>query len=150
MTSTGVIRPLDMHDLASVLAIEQRAYAQPWTERQLQESLAGEHVVWGLFEDGQLAAYLIWMRVLDELHILNVATDPARQRRGHARRLCEQLLDCARGDGVHHVFLEVRASNTGAQALYLSLGLDENGRRRNYYPAAAGVREDAILMGMSW
>lgn len=136
-------------DLPAVLDIEVRAYPLPWSEGQLRQSLAGEHQVWGLRAEGRLLAYLIWMQVLDELHILNVAVDPLHRRRGLARRLCTALIEQGRDSGAHHVFLEVRASNAGAQALYLDLGLCESGRRRNYYPAADG-REDAILMGMSW
>ena len=33
-----------------------------------------------------------------------------------------------------------------ARALYLREGFTEAGRRRDYYPAPAGQREDAILM----
>lgn len=140
---------LDERSLSDVLALERRAYPLPWTEQQLQQSLAGEHQVWGLEDQGQLVAYLIWMSVLDELHILNLAVDPLQQRRGFGRRLCQALLDSGRAHGAHHLFLEVRASNVAAQALYSSLGLCESGRRRNYYPAVDG-REDALLMGMSW
>lgn len=143
------LQELWLESLPEVLAIERRAYSLPWSEKQLQESLAGAHRVWGLRQDGRLCAYLIWMQVVDELHILNLAVDPDCQRRGHARQLCQALLTAGAAGGAHHVFLEVRASNEAAQALYASLGLCESGRRRNYYPAVNG-REDALLMGMSW
>ena len=44
------------------------------------------------------------------------------------------------------LWLEVRESNARARALYLREGFAEAGRRRDYYPAPAGRREDAILM----
>lgn len=143
------IRPLTIADLAAVLDIESRAYPLPWTENQLRQSLSGEHQVWGLEVGGGLQAYLIWMQVLDELHILNLAVDPALQRRGLASRLFSALMENGEEHGARHVFLEVRASNTAAQALYSALGFCESGRRRNYYPAPGG-REDALLMGKSW
>jgi len=44
------------------------------------------------------------------------------------------------------VWLEVRESNERARALYLREGFAEAGRRRDYYPAPQGRREDALLM----
>ena len=41
-------------------------------------------------------------------------------------------------------FLEVRASNRPAIALYLSEGFSEVGQRRGYYPDGEG-REDALV-----
>lgn len=43
------------------------------------------------------------------------------------------------------LWLEVRASNAAAIALYESLGFNEATIRRNYYPTTDG-REDAIIM----
>ncbi len=43
------------------------------------------------------------------------------------------------------MFLEVRDSNQSARALYDSVGFNEIGVRRGYYPAASG-REDAVVM----
>jgi ribosomal-protein-alanine N-acetyltransferase len=48
---------------------------------------------------------------------------------------------------VFTLWLEVRASNTAAIALYESLGFNEATIRRNYYPAKEG-REDAIIMAL--
>jgi ribosomal-protein-alanine N-acetyltransferase len=56
------------------------------------------------------------------------------------------LLETAAQKSVNVVFLEVRASNQSARALYESAGFNEMGLRRNYYPDASG-REDAVLMG---
>jgi ribosomal-protein-alanine N-acetyltransferase len=47
-----------------------------------------------------------------------------------------------------NMFLEVRASNISAIALYENIGFNEMAVRRGYYPAHQG-REDAILMGLA-
>ena len=46
------------------------------------------------------------------------------------------------------MFLEVRASNISAIALYENIGFNEMAIRRSYYPAHSG-REDAVLMGLT-
>ena len=71
---------------------------------------------------------------------------PEQQGAGLGRRIAESS---ARPKPPHckvrSVFLEVRASNAAAIALYDTTGFNEIGRRRNYYPIAVG-REDAIVM----
>jgi ribosomal protein S18 acetylase RimI-like enzyme len=44
------------------------------------------------------------------------------------------------------VLLEVRPSNERAIGIYRGRGFVQIGVRRNYYPAPAGTREDAIIM----
>jgi ribosomal-protein-alanine N-acetyltransferase len=44
------------------------------------------------------------------------------------------------------VLLEVRPSNERALAVYRRYGYREIGRRKGYYPAHGGQREDAIVM----
>ncbi|WP_167202400.1 ribosomal protein S18-alanine N-acetyltransferase [Actinomyces respiraculi] len=75
--------------------------------------------------------------------LLTIATVPAARRRGVAALMLEHLLARARGQGCEHVLLEVRASNTGAQALYARHGFEVLGVRRRYY---TGPEEDALVM----
>ena len=49
--------------------------------------------------------------------------------------------------GIATLWLEVRASNSPAIALYESLGFNEVTVRKNYYPAAQG-KEDAVIMAL--
>ena len=49
--------------------------------------------------------------------------------------------------GAHNFTLEVRASNTGAHALYRRFGFAPAGIRAGYYPASVdGPAEDALIM----
>lgn len=80
--------------------------------------------------------------VADEAEIITVAVSPAYRRQGIARALMEHMLRLAE-EARASVFLEVRASNTPARELYLSLGFAETGIRKNYYTSP---REDAVLM----
>ena len=57
------------------------------------------------------------------------------------------LIDEVEKLGVVTLWLEVRASNVAAIALYESVGFNEATIRRNYYPTTDG-REDAIIMAL--
>lgn len=134
-------------DIDRVLGVEQRAYSHPWTRGNFIDSLAAGHWFW-LAEDEalHLCCYWLAMPVLDELHLLNLAVEPTLWGRGLGQQALEHLHAEAAARGQGEVWLEVRESNARAQALYDRLGYATVGRRRAYYPAAGGMREDALLM----
>ena len=66
---------------------------------------------------------------------------------GSSRTNATRIADELEKRGVATLWLEVRASNAAAIALYESLGFNEATIRRNYYPTTDG-REDAIIMAL--
>ena len=142
-----VLRPMREADLPAVMAIEQRAYAFPWTQGVFRDCLLANHPSWVLVEGGHIIGYAVLSVAADEAHVLNLCTAPEMQGRGHGRRLLRALLQLARGRGAHRVFLEVRPSNAPAIALDHDEGFNEIGRRPRYYPARDG-REDALVMAL--
>jgi [ribosomal protein S18]-alanine N-acetyltransferase len=142
-------RAMTVADLGAVLHIEEAAYAFPWTRGNFLDSLAAGYRCELRFDaDGALAGYSVAMPAPDEMHLLNLSVAPALQGRGHARALLAQLLAQARAQRLHSLWLEVRPSNERARALYRRLGFAEVGRRRDYYPAPGGTREDALVMSL--
>lgn len=130
-------------DLEQVLEIERICHRNPWSEamfqRELDNPLSRIDLLW---RDGFLAGFLCAWRVCEELSILNVATAPLMRRRGVARALLGQALERNRQAGLERALLEVRPSNQGAIALYLSFGFRQIDRRRGYYSDG----EDALVM----
>ena len=93
--------------------------------------------------DGLMLAGYVGTWVVDgQMLILKVAVEPACRRRGIARGLLARAAADARDLGAHEATLEVRASNTGAQALYKALGFESLGVRPRYY----SDHEDAVIM----
>jgi len=136
---------VDMLD--AVLAIEVQAYSFPWTRGNFIDSIAAGYLARGLRSaDGELLGYFVAMPGFEEMHLLNITVAPGHEGRGHARTLLAELYALSRACGAAALWLEVRESNARAQALYLREGFAEAGRRRDYYPAPQGKREDAILM----
>ena len=139
--------PMRVQDVDAVLALEQSVFAQPWTRNNFCDSLASGYDAWVLHDDaGALAGYFLLMEVVDEAHLLDVAVAPGRQGTGLGRYLLGKVAARARGMGVLSVLLEVRPSNARALDVYRRYGYVEIGRRRAYYPAVQGQREDAIVM----
>lgn len=140
-----LIRPMERHDVPAVLAIEQRAYAYPWTEGIFNDCIRVGYHSFVVERDEQIVAYAFMNTVLGEAHVLNLCVDPTLRRQGIARNLLEYIIDLAKNLKALTLFLEVRESNHAALALYQGCGFDEIGVRRNYYPAPVG-REDAIML----
>ena len=137
--------PLRESDLAEVMAIESTIYSHPWTRGNFTDSLRAGYAcrTWRL--GGELVGYFVLMAAAQEAHLLNLSIAAPHQRRRHGSGLLREAADLARRLGARHVFLEVRPSNAGAQALYTRFGFRKVGTRRGYYPAHAG-REDALVL----
>ncbi len=65
--------------------------------------------------------------------IQTLAVAPEARRHGLGRTLVTALLAEAASRGAHEVFLEVRADNPNARALYDSLGFEQIAVRAKYY-----------------
>jgi len=145
MTAISLLTP---DDLAQAFAIECRSHAFPWSAKTFASNQGERFINLRLDVDGQMAAFAITQVVLDEASLFNIAVDPAFQRRGLGRQLLQHLIDELIKRDVLTLWLEVRASNLPAIALYEQLGFNQVSRRPNYYPTASG-REDAILMALT-
>ena len=144
-----VLRPMTMAALDGVVELETIVYPFPWTRGNFVDSLAARYVAWTLNGlDGDLAGYCIAMRGADEMHLLNITVAPAAQGRGHARVLIDALVALCRAQRARELWLEVRASNARARAMYERLGFAQVGLRKGYYPAPFGRREDAVVMSL--
>jgi ribosomal-protein-alanine N-acetyltransferase len=136
------IRRLTYADLPHVVAIERRAFTTPWSLAMfvLELSKPSGICLAAVVED-ELVGYLICSRYDTVWHVMNVAVDPDRRRRGIATALIGALLERIEPDG--QVTLVVRRSNIGAQALYERFGFRSAGIRPRYY---ADNGEDAVIM----
>jgi ribosomal-protein-alanine N-acetyltransferase len=142
-----VLRPMTPADLDRVLAVEVRAYSFPWSRGNFSDSLAAGYLAELLLQaDDTVIGYYLALPGVDELHLLNLTVDPAHQGRGWGHRLMDRFEQRARDDGLASLWLEVRAGNAPARALYRHRGYAEAGLRRGYYPAAGSKREDAVVM----
>ena len=144
-----IIRALTDSDLPLVVAMERRAHSFPWSHGNFADAYASNYYMVVMEAGNRLVGYGIVQVILDEAHLLNITIDPEQHGRGLGRELLQHLLDYTQGKA-DTLFLEVRPSNTRAIALYQTAGFNEIGLRRNYYPAAGGGREDALLMALAF
>jgi ribosomal-protein-alanine N-acetyltransferase len=142
------LRPMREVDIPAVLAVEVAAYEFPWTEGIFRDCLRIGYSCWVMTTETGISGYAV-MSLMGpgECHVLNVCVRPDLQGHGLGRHLMNHLIESARGLGMTLMLLEVRPSNATAQALYRSLGFNELGVRKDYYPARKG-REDGLVLAL--
>jgi [ribosomal protein S18]-alanine N-acetyltransferase len=117
--------------------------ASRWSAPDLLDLAQRGIRIWVAEQDGQIVGACAARTVTDEVEVLNLAIAPSWRRRGIGRELMADALSSANQAGATHAFLEVRESNSEAQAFYLALGFIEIGRRRAYY---RDPPEDALVL----
>ena len=120
---------------------------RPWTEKQMQSSFdVGHHSF--LCEDNNenVIAFVIYVAVEQEAHLLNIAVDNNYQRKGIGSTLINHLKKQVQAMGINLITLEVRVSNTNAISFYKKHNFIEDAIRANYY--SKPKPEDALLMSV--
>jgi ribosomal-protein-alanine N-acetyltransferase len=130
-------------DLDAVADLERVSFPIPWKREYFEVEVGAP---WRFnrvaLSSGSLAGYVFCAFAGGEVHVNKIAVAPAFRRQGVASALMGEVFAfCARVDA-EEIFLEVRFSNTPAQAFYARLGFTEAGRRVRYYLDG----EDALVM----
>jgi ribosomal-protein-alanine N-acetyltransferase len=141
------IQPVTSLDqIDEVLAIEEASFSNPWTREMYLAELENPGVSFCYLAydtEGRSIGFCSFWRVLDELHINNLAVFPDRRREGVASALLTFVLNEGARQGAKRATLEVRQSNDPARYLYERFGFTVAGIRRGYYTRPV---EDALVL----
>jgi ribosomal-protein-alanine N-acetyltransferase len=140
---------MDVADIPAVLAIDRLSFPTPSNEQLYRNELIDNHLAHYqvlLRQDKghwTIVGYAGFWLIAGEIHVSTIAVHPAERGRGRGEWLLLNLLLIACGLEPLLVTLEVRRSNSVAQALYRKYRFEEVGVRRHYY---RDTGEDALLM----
>ena len=140
------IRKMTLEDVPGVAQIDRMSFSLPWPEHAFHYEVSDNRAARCFVaetEDKRLAAMVVSWIIVDELHIATIATHPDFRRQGIGASILTTALKDALEAGVKRAFLEVRAGNEAAQAMYRNFGFEASGRRLKYYKDNG---EDAVLM----
>jgi len=137
-------------DLDALMALEAEIYPDDaWSSENMARELTGDHTYYlvAIGDDGAIDAYAGLLAPLGtgQGDIQTVTVAPRARRQGLGRTLLLALINEARRRGAEELFLEVRADNESAQALYTELGFEAIAVRKRYYKG--GI--DALSMRLS-
>jgi ribosomal-protein-alanine N-acetyltransferase len=129
-----------------VLSIEEASFTNPWTREMYLAELGNAGVSFCFLArdpDGYAVGFCSFWKVLDELHINNLAVLPDVRREGIASLLLRHVLREGARIGAVRATLEVRRSNEPARQLYERFGFSIAGVRHGYY---SNPIEDALIL----
>jgi ribosomal-protein-alanine N-acetyltransferase len=141
------MRNFSKQENAEVYQIETAANPFPWTLKTLLSCIGGRYITRQLKLNKQAIGFYVANLVIDELTLMEICVHPEHQGKGYGQTLLNDFIDKAKQNKVVTCHLEVRASNTAAQMLYMKNGFMQVHRRTGYYPATVGY-EDAIVMSL--
>jgi [ribosomal protein S18]-alanine N-acetyltransferase len=138
-----------IEEIDGVLEVEQTSFTNPWTRAMYVAELEHHDVSRILLArdaHGRTIGFCSFWRVLDELHINNLAVLPEHRGQGVASALLTRVLDDGASGGAARALLEVRRSNDAALRLYGRFGFAVTAVRRGYYTQPD---EDALVLTRS-
>jgi len=139
------LRSMRIADLDQVYALEAMIFKSPWSRQSFEHEVSHNScsLPWVVADRDRIVAYSIVWLIADEMHIGNLAVDPAYQKRSIASWLLQNIINKAGKAKVRQITLEVRRSNSAAISFYKKFAFKIVGVRKNYYEAE---HEDALLM----
>ena len=138
-----LIREAHNQDIDQLIAIEELCYDHPWPREAFEEEIERDDVGISLVaeDEGLIVGFLSGMAVVDEFRLHNIAVHPDFRGRGVGRGLIEAVESLCRQRDFRRILLEVRKGNEAARRLYLGLGFEAAGTRKDFY----GPGQDAYL-----
>ena len=143
-----IIRAAEQMDIDAIVRVENACFSTPWSidaiKHEICENKLADFMIACDEENNSIGYIGIWT-LLDECQINKIAVMPEKRKIGIGKAILNHVLELTRDMGVKSWYLEVRESNTAAQALYRSAGFSSVGTRKNYY---INPVEDAVLMSL--
>ena len=145
LTARVVVDAMRLEDVPAVHEIERLSFRTPWPAHAFEQELRGNRLARYLAAragDTVVGFAGVWLMV-DDAHVTTFSVHPEWRRLGIGRQLLLNLVELSGTIGARRMTLEVRPSNTAAQALYHAFGFEIAGRRPHYYTDDG---EDALIM----
>jgi [ribosomal protein S18]-alanine N-acetyltransferase len=143
---TWKLRRAGAGDLDAIMLIESSTFENDaWSREAMASEIASQHTYYLVAERAGVEGYagLFAPQRSLQADIQTIAVGESARRQGLGRVLMQSLIAEARERGATEVFLDVRADNPGATALYESLGFEPIAVRPGYYQPD---NVDAIVM----
>lgn len=130
-------------DFAAIAELERECFSHPWSREAIEASFREGTQFFVCKRFDRVVGYAGIQIVLDEGYITNVAVTKDCRRQGVGAALLAALDAYGKEKELSFITLEVRRSNTAAQALYKKFGYEQVGERKGFY---LDPKEDAILL----
>ncbi|MBI4040244.1 MAG: ribosomal protein S18-alanine N-acetyltransferase [Deltaproteobacteria bacterium] len=138
-----MIVPADHCDIHSIVTIERQSFPDPWSATLFQNIILHSEQKFYVFKkDQEILGYIVFWKLREEVHILNLCVAESSRRKGIGGELMNFCFSFYPPQEAIAFLLEVRKENSGAQQFYERNGFQKKLIRKNYY----GQGKDAWIM----
>lgn len=143
MTEKIEFQDFDSKYVDEVFEIEKENILEAWSRENIISLLGDKKAKAkvGLIGD-KVVCYYSYYAVCGEGFINNLAVDKKYQHRGIGFAMMQNMIEEAKMDNLSALTLEVEEDNEKAIALYLKVGFEVEGRRKEFYKN----KKDALIM----
>ena len=136
-------RLANKNDIDKIHEIEVESFENPWSKKSIENTIINDELsdILLVEVDEDLAGYISFMKIYDEIHIGNVAVAKKFRGQNIGNDLFEGLIRIAEKENFK-MTLEVEKTNEVAFNLYKKHDFEIVGERKNYY----GLNRDAYIM----
>lgn len=136
-------RLANKNDIEKIHEIEVESFENPWSKKSIENAIVNDELsdILLVEVDEDLAGYISFMKIYDEIHIGNVAVAKKFRGQNIGNDLFEGLIKIAEKENFK-MTLEVEKTNEVAFNLYKKHDFEIVGERKNYY----GLKRDAYIM----
>ena len=128
------IREMTADDVSAVMRIERESFDEPWVETHFYFEIYTKSAFnWVAVGNEEVCAYLCFWKIVEELHINNIAVQKNHRRRGIAQMMLNELNAFAKKHRAVLMTLEVNEHNEEAKSFYKKNGFEQVGIRPKYY-----------------
>ena len=124
--------------------IDESCFSEKWDEKFYENAkYDSRYKIVEYFENNKRCGFAVIMNLVAESELIRLAVLPEYRRKGIAENLVKEVIEYSQKMRYENIFLEVRAGNSSARALYLKCGFEECGVRKGYYN---NPKEDGVVM----
>ena len=137
-----IFLPLTIAHVDQVVDLQNSCFPDGWSKQSLLDGLESSNLK-GItaFENDELLGFITYSVNQDFAELNDILVAPKVRRKGVANALMGEFIALLKGQ-TQKIFLEVRASNESAQALYYKWGFSKLSVRKKYYQDG----EDALVL----
>ncbi|TYB33745.1 MAG: ribosomal-protein-alanine N-acetyltransferase [Flexistipes sinusarabici] len=121
----------DISHIKQIAEIEKENFQKPWSYNLIYGEYKNQHSrIYVFLNKNQVAGYIIYRCIFDEVELLDISVKKDFRRCGIADNLIDFLIEQSKNC---NIFLEVRQDNDSAINLYEKKGFRKIGLRKDYY-----------------
>lgn len=127
------ITKLQAQHLEPILKIAKQQFnLECWTQQQFIDAFNNNAVeFYGIVVDNKLVCFASILKTIDDINLLDIATEEGYKRKGCAKQLLKYLISMKNESQTFS--LEVKSKNLPAISLYEGLGFKTLHTRKKYY-----------------